>query len=143
MSQNPSLNLPASLKIFVQCLKVPDPRSQRGQSHRFLSILAIVLLGLLANLSTLARQISTTGRTLGKETTPETQEIPKIEAFLTPSPSPVSCKNSPSKDLQQAFAEFLNTILQDTTLVAAVDGKTAKQMRDEDGEPIHLLTFLA
>jgi len=39
----------------VQCLKkVPDPRSQRGQSHRFLTILAIVLLGLLANPSTLA-----------------------------------------------------------------------------------------
>ena len=46
---------PALPKLFVQCLKkVPDPRSQRGKSHPFPTILAIVLLGLLANISTLA-----------------------------------------------------------------------------------------
>ena len=43
---------PASLEIFVQCLKkVPDPRSKRGQSHPFSTILAIVILGLLGNVS--------------------------------------------------------------------------------------------
>ena len=44
-----------SLEIFVPCLKkVPDPRSKRGKSHPFPTVLAIVLLGLLGNLSTLA-----------------------------------------------------------------------------------------
>ena len=44
------------LEVFVQCLKkVPDPRSKHGQSHPFRTVLAIVFLGLLANLSTLAK----------------------------------------------------------------------------------------
>ena len=63
MFQNPSPIIPGSLKIFVQSLKKePDPRSKRGQSHRFLTILAIVLLGLLANLGTLAANLSSTGQ---------------------------------------------------------------------------------
>ena len=39
-------------------------------------------------------------------------------------------------DLQNAFADFVNALLQDTTLVAAVDGKVAKQMKDENDDPI-------
>ena len=34
------------------------------------------------------------------------------------------------EDLQHAFAEFINLLLADTTLVAAVDGKAAKQDPD-------------
>jgi hypothetical protein len=45
--------------------------------------------------------------------------------------------------LQTAFAEFLNTILHDTPLVAAVDGKTAKQMKDENGDPLLMLNVFA
>ena len=45
----------ASLAIFVESLKkVPDPRSKRGKSHPFPTVLALVLLGLLANISSLA-----------------------------------------------------------------------------------------
>jgi hypothetical protein len=142
MSQNPSLNVPASLKIFVQCLrKVPDPRSKRGQSHRFLTILAIVLLGLLANLSTLA-EIERWAK----------QQQSKLKRFLRLDkdkgiPHAITLARVLRKlsleDLQHAFAEFLNAILLDTTLVAAVDGKTAKQMKDEDGDPIHMLNVFA
>jgi len=46
-------------------------------------------------------------------------------------------------DLQLAFAEFVNAILQDTSLIAAVDGKTAKQMKDADGNPILMLNVFA
>jgi len=54
------------LEIFVQYLnKVPDPRSKQGQSHPFSTIISIVLLGLLANLSTMAAG-SMFGRTLGE-----------------------------------------------------------------------------
>jgi hypothetical protein len=46
---------PNSLEIFVQCLKkVPDPRSKQGVSHPFHTALAVIFLGLLANISTLA-----------------------------------------------------------------------------------------
>jgi hypothetical protein len=33
--------------------------------------------------------------------------------------------------------------MQDTTLIAAVDGKTAKQTKDEEGNPIHMLNVFA
>jgi hypothetical protein len=46
-------------------------------------------------------------------------------------------------DLQAAFAEFLNAILTQTPLAAAVDGKVAKQMKDEDGEAILMLNVFA
>ena len=41
----------------------------------------------------------------------------------------------PLKELQDAFNEFLNTLLTEDydTLVAAVDGKAAKQSFDENG----------
>ena len=45
-----------SLEIFVRCLKkVPDPRSRRGVTHPFATLLVIVLLGLLGNVSTLGQ----------------------------------------------------------------------------------------
>jgi len=154
MSPNPSPLIPGSLKIFVQCLKkVPDPRSTRGQSHRFLTILAIVLLGLLANLGTLA-EIQRWAE----------QQHPKLKTFLRfRKMTKKEKKKGKGKEkavphaitlarvlrklsleyLQKAFAEFLNAILQDTTLVAAVDGKTANQMKDDDGDPIHMLNVFA
>jgi hypothetical protein len=46
-------------------------------------------------------------------------------------------------DLQNAFAEFINALLSDSFLVAAVDGKTAKQMKDAEGDPIHMLNVFA
>jgi hypothetical protein len=47
------------------------------------------------------------------------------------------------RDFQHAFAECVNALRQDTTLIAAVDGKTAKQMRNADGDPILMLNIFA
>ena len=45
-----------SLSHFVRCLKkVRDPRSKQGQSHPFATILAIIILGLIGNITTLAK----------------------------------------------------------------------------------------
>jgi len=46
-------------------------------------------------------------------------------------------------DLQNVFAEFLNIILAPTTITAAVDGKAAKQMKDENGDPLLMLKVMA
>ena len=142
MSRSAPPNIPVSLKLFIQCLKkIPDPRSTRGQSHRFLTILAIVLFGLLANISTLA-EIERWAK----------QQHPKLKKFLRfhkakGVPHAITLarvlRKLSTEDLQNAFAAFLNAILQETTLVAAVDGKTAKQMKDEEGEPIHMLNVFA
>jgi hypothetical protein len=55
MSQSKAKVTANSLKLFVLCLKnVPDPRSKHGTYHPFHTILALVFLGLIGNVTTLA-----------------------------------------------------------------------------------------
>jgi hypothetical protein len=135
-----------SLIHFVQCLKqVPDPRSKQGVSHPFPTILAVTFLGLLANVTNPAA--------LARWAAQHFKQLKKFLRFGKPrngkSRSP--CDNTftrvlrklSSNDLQNAFAEFLNAILTDTMIVGAVDGKTAKQMKDEDGTPLLMLNVFA
>jgi len=135
----------ASLEIFVESLKkVPDPRSKHGKSHPFPTVLALVLLGLLANISTLAEiqrwselHLNQLQQFLQFRTRKKRKQPPHAITLAR------VLRKLSLKDLQNAFAEFLNAILKDTPLVAAVDGKTAKQMKDENGDPIHMLNVFA
>ena len=136
---------PDALSLFAQCLqKVPDPRSKQGTSHPCSTLLAVVLLGLLAQVSTPAEIARWTKRHFSKLS--QFLRFGKIKGELK---SP--CDNTFTRvlkklslsDLQQAFAEFVNVLLADTTLVAAVDGKVAKQMKDAEGNPILMLNAFA
>jgi hypothetical protein len=65
MSTLPSA--PDALTLFAQCLKkVPDPRSKQGISHPCSTLLAVVLLGLLAKVSTPAEIARWTKRHFAK-----------------------------------------------------------------------------
>lgn len=136
-----------TLKLFTQCLKkVPDPRSKQGTWQPFPTILALVFLGLIANVTSI-QQTARWGK----------QHFHKLKRFLAFGQSKVSRGPTPPSnntitrvlkrlslsDLQNAFAEFVNLLLADTSLVAAVDGKTAKQMFNKDGDPIHMLNVFA
>jgi len=49
---SPSQPATDTLTLFAECLeKVPDPRSKQGTCHPCNTLLAIVLLGLLANVA--------------------------------------------------------------------------------------------
>jgi hypothetical protein len=143
MSKSPSA--PPALQLFAECLeKVPDPRSQHGTNHPCTTILAVVLLGLLAQVSTPAQIARWTKR-----------HFKKLSQFLRfgiiKGKICAPCDNTLTrvlrklslKDLQNAFAEFVNIILSDTFIVAAVDGKVAKQTKDENGDPILMLNIFA
>jgi hypothetical protein len=130
-----------SLEIFVQSLnKVADPRSKQGVSQPFPTILAIVLLGLIARRSTLV-EIERWAKI----------HLTQLQQFLPLRETGVPSDNTMSRvlrklsllDLQRAFAEFLHAILSPTSLVAAVDGKVAKQMKDENGDPLLMLNVFA
>ena len=131
----------APLEIFVQCLKkVPDPRSKKGVSHPFRTLLAVALLGLLANVSTPTE--------IARWTKMHLTQLKKFFRFKnTGAPSGVTFSRVFQRlsldDLQAAFAEFLNGILDETPLAAAVDGKVAKQMKDSGGDPILMLNVFA
>ena len=140
-----SPSAPATLALFAECLeKVPDPRSKQGTCHPASTLLAIVLLGLLANVATPAEIARWTKR-----------HFKKLSPFLTfgviKGKTRAPCDNTLTRllkklsleDLQHAFAQFVNAILSDTFIVAAVDGKAAKQTKDENGDPILMLNVFA
>jgi hypothetical protein len=134
-----------SLNVFAQCLQqVPDPRSKYGTYHPFATILGIVFLGLLANVHTLAeierwanihhrelKKFLRFGKLKGKSKVPSHNTLKRVLKKLS------------LTDLQNAFACFLNAILQDTSLIASVDGKSAKQTKDANGNPILMLNVFA
>jgi hypothetical protein len=136
---------PDALKLLAPCLKkVPDPRSKQGTSHPFSTVLALVLLGLLANVPTPAEIERWTK-----------QHFHKLKKFLRfgkiKGTVKAPCDNTLSRvlkklslgDLQHAFALFINALLTETSLIAAVDGKAAKQMKDDNGDPILMLNVFA
>ncbi len=129
------------LKNFANCLNsVPDPRSKQGQSHPFPTIMAIVLLGLLANVTTpteIARWAKIHFFQLKQFLRFRKTGVPNRTTF-----SRVLQKLSLA-DLQNAFAAFLNEIIAGDPVAAAVDGKVAKQMKDESGDPILMLNVFA
>jgi hypothetical protein len=139
MSTFPSA--PDALALFALCLqKVPDPRSKQGVSHPCSTLLAIVLLGLLAQVSTPAEIARWTTRHFSKLS--KFLRFGKIKGeFKSPCDNTLTrvLKKLSLADLQHAFADFINALLQDTPLVAAVDGKAAKQMKEENDDPILML----
>jgi hypothetical protein len=142
----------SSLSHFVRCLKkVRDPRSKQGQSHPFSTILAIVFLGLIGNITTLAEI-----QRWAEIHYPELKTFLRFRRFKRKSKSQKKPKKIPHAislarvlrklsldDLQNAFADFLNVILNDTEITASVDGKCAKQMKDANGKPILMLNVFA
>jgi len=129
-----------TLEIFVQSLeKIGDPRSKQGVSHQFQTILAIVFLGLLANISALAE--------IERWAKIRFQKLEKFLQFKKGVPHAITFARVLRKisltDLQNVFAEFLNIILASSAITAAVDGKAAKQMKDENGDPLLMLNIFA
>ena len=98
-----------SLALFVQCIqKVPDPRSSRGQSYIFPTLLAIVLLGLLANITTpteIARWAKLNFKKLCTFLYFKKNKTPHGTTFSR------ALEKLSLADLQKAFAEFLHAIL--------------------------------
>ena len=108
---------------------------------------AIVFLGLIGNITTLAEI-----QRWAEIHYPELKTFLRFRRFKRKSKSQKKPKKIPHAisiarvlrklslaDLQKAFAEFLNVILKDTEITASVDGKAAKQMKDANGKPILML----
>ena len=132
---NSSTSLTTLIEVFK---KSDDPRDPRGIRHDYHGTLILVFLGLLARLPYMAH-IQRWGKRywdILREPLGFKRETPPVDTTISRILAKVSLK-----ELQDAFADFLNAILMEDndTLVAAVDGKTAKQSFDENGDPIHML----
>ena len=118
--------------------KIQDPRDPRGVRHDFQGMVILLFLGLLANITKIAqiqrwakRHWSALRVPLGFKRTK-----PPVRTTFSRNLARVDLKQ-----FQEAFAVFLNLLLSEKTdsLTAAVDGKVAKQMRDENGDPLDML----
>jgi hypothetical protein len=121
---------------------LPDPRSKQGVSHPYHGMVALVLIGLIAGMPYVA-QI----RRWAKKhwyTLRETLKFKKTKPPVETTIFRALAKTSVAQ-FQDAFAEFLKNVIAEDhdTLVAAVDGKAAKQMKDENGDPLLMLNVFA
>jgi len=132
-----------SLNTLAQAIEsIPDPRSKQGVTHPYHGMLALVLLGLIAGMPYIAhirRWAKKHWHTL-RAPLKFKKTYPPVETTLCRALAKTSVA-----DLQQVFAEFLHTVLMEDhdSLVAAVDGKVAKQFYDADRNPLLLLNVFA
>lgn len=126
---------PASLMdVFSQ---LDDPRKPRGVRHPFAGIVVLTLLGMLARIremEVLVRWATTHWDSLREPLGFDRDQPP---CATTISRTLAKCS---VEEFQAALDQWLcHHIAEDSEGVLAVDGKTAKQGIDRDGNPLHML----
>jgi hypothetical protein len=121
---------------------LPDPRSKQGVSHPYHGMLILVLLGLLAQIPETARiqrWIKKHWKNL-REPLGFKKDKPPVATTLAR-----ALAKTTVADFQKVIATFLNNVLAEEHdfIVAAVDGKVSKQMKDDEGNPILMLNIFA
>jgi hypothetical protein len=118
--------------------RLDDPRSARGVRHPFAGMVVLMLLGMLARIREM--------EVLVRWATIHWERLREPLGFDRDAPP---CATTISRTLakcrvaefQAALAAWLQVCLADQTTdgVVAVDGKTAKQGLDDQGDPLHML----
>jgi hypothetical protein len=124
------------VRVFAQ---VRDPRKPRGVRHPLQSMLALVFLGLLARIremKVLQRWAEAHWEQLREPLGFERDAPPDATTF---SRTLAKCELS---SFATAFLAWIQQVLPDEPLVAAVDAKTSCQGLDTDGDPVQLVTVL-
>ena len=132
-----------ALNSLAQAVEtIPDPRSKQGVTHPYHGMLALVLLGLLAGMPDIAHI-----RRWAKKHWHSLRAPLKFKRTKPPVETTIcrALAKTSVAEFQNAFAEFLKNVLAENhdTLVAAVDGKTAKQFLDKNGDPLLMLNVFA
>jgi hypothetical protein len=136
------MTTPTSLQALATALEsLPDPRSKQGVTHPYHGMLALVLIGLVAQMPYVAEI-----RRWAKKHWHTLREPLKFKRTKPPVETTIfrALAKTTVADFQKVFAEFLKTILAEDhdALTAAVDGKVAKNMKDANGDPLLLLNIL-
>lgn len=138
MNSVPNTQL-ALLKTLADAFrKISDPRDPRGVRHDFHGMIVVIFLGMLARISYIA-QIQRWAEkhwAFLREPLGFNRTKPPVDTTFSRNLAELSLG-----EFQAAFAEFLNIILHESndTITAAVDGKAAKAMLDQSGNPLLML----
>lgn len=125
-----------SLLALVRQLE--DPRAARGVRHPFSGIVALALLGMLARIremEVLVRWARVHWNEL-REPLGFSRDQPPVATTI--SRTLAQCTVA---DVQAIFLAWFQTFIEELSPdgIVAVDGKTAKQARDSNGRPLHML----
>lgn len=125
------------LEVFSQ---LDDPRKARGVRHPFAGIVVLTLLGMLARIREM--EVLVRWATVHWDSLREPLGFDRDQPPCATTISRTLAKCSVD-DFQKALDQWLrNHIAENSEGVLAVDGKTAKQGDDGDGNPIHMLNAL-
>jgi hypothetical protein len=118
--------------------RLEDPRKARGVRHPFAGMAALMLLGMLARIremEVLVRWATANWDRLREPLGFDRDEPPCATTF---SRTLAKCRVA---EFQAALTAWLQGRIAETTTrgAVAVDGKTAKQALDDDGNPLHML----
>ena len=118
--------------------RLDDPRSARGVRHPFAGMVVLTLLGMLARIremEVLVRWATVHWDRLQGPLGFDREEPP---CATTISRTLAKCRVA---EFQAALSVWMQAVMADKTTegVVAVDGKTAKQGIDDDGDPLHML----
>ncbi len=118
--------------------RLEDPRKPRGVRHPFAGMVVLTLLGMLARIremEVLVRWATANWSRLREPLGFDRDEPPCATTF---SRTLAKCR---VEEFQAALTVWLQARLAEgaTRGAVAVDGKTAKQAVDEDGDPLHML----
>jgi len=128
--------LESLVRVFAQ---VRDPRKPRGVRHPLQSILTLVFLGLLARIREMAVLQRWAEAHWDQLREPLGFDREKPPHATTISRTLASCDLA---SFSTAFLAWIQQVLPEESLVAAVDAKTSCQGLDVDGDPVQLVTVL-
>jgi len=118
--------------------RLEDPRKARGVRHPFAGMVVLTLLGMLARIREMEVLVrwATVNWSRLKEPLGFDRDAPPCATTF--SRTLAKCR---VEEFQAALAAWLRARLADaaTCGAVAVDGKTAKQALDDDGDPLHML----
>ena len=138
MNSSPNTQIALLTTLADAFQKIQDPRDPRGVRHDFQGLVILVFLGLLGRIPYIAhiqrwaeKHWAALRAPLGFKRT-----APPADTTFSRNLARVNVQQ-----FQDAFGEFLNLVLAEKTdsFTAAVDGKVAKQMPDENGDPLYML----
>lgn len=135
----PMLPTPSD-SLLAAFQRLTDPRHRRGIRHPFSGLLAVLFLGLLSrhpDFASIARWARRHWPVL-KEAFGLTRRYAPHATTLSRAAATFSVE-----EFRYALAGWLARVLAAGPVAAAVDGKTSKQARDADGDPIHVLNVFA
>ena len=139
--QSCTLNNKQMEDLLLRLRRLPDVRKPRGIRHPYFTVLTIAIAGLLGGEKTYASLAEWAGRlTQNRLTRLRARFCKKTDRFIPPSEPTIRrvLQSADVESVERCLGEWLLNIADDHAI--AVDGKTLKGAKRDNGTQVHLLS---